>query len=86
MPNKNYIKGRRKEYKISHEYIDKGFDISQRTAGSHSPFDIISISIKDKEIRLTQAKPNSMPDSMKMRIMKENEGLNGLFKVIFEVV
>ena len=43
MPNKNYIKGRRKEYKICKKLIEKGFDIAQRTAGSHSPIDIIVI-------------------------------------------
>ena len=42
MPNKAYIKGRRKEYRIVAQERKKG-RLAVRTAGSHSPFDVISI-------------------------------------------
>ena len=48
MPNKNYIKGRRKEYLIRDKLIKEGFDIVQRTAGSHSFIDVIAIRKSDK--------------------------------------
>lgn len=57
MPNKNYIKGRKKEYSIVHKLKKKGFDIVQRTAGSRSPVDIIAIHRKKKIILLVQSKP-----------------------------
>ena len=50
MPNKNYIKGRRKEYKICKMLREDGYDIVQRTAGSHSPVDIIAICKENKKI------------------------------------
>ena len=84
MPNKNYIKGRKKEYKIVKEYRDKGFDIVQRTAGSHSPFDVIAIHTKEKKILLVQSK-SSVPQSARDKLVIDNRLLNGKFKVSFEV-
>ena len=86
MPNKNYIKGRRKEYKILHKLKDNGFDIVQRTAGSHSPFDIIAIDIKNKKIRLIQCKPDTMNAHQQQKIRDENQALNDEFLVSFSVV
>jgi Holliday junction resolvase len=86
MPNSNYIKGRKKEYKIIHQLKLKGYDIAQRTAGSHSPFDIIAIDIKDKTIRLIQCKPDTMNSHQQQKIRDENNKLNGLFNVSFSVI
>lgn len=86
MPNKNYLKGRRKEYKIVNRYKELGYNIVQRTAGSHSPFDIIAINLKKREIRLIQCKPDSMNSTQQQKIRNENELLNGLFLVSFSVV
>ena len=83
MPNKNYIKGRRKEYKICDELKKKGFDIVQRTAGSHSPFDVIAIRILTREIKLIQSKPNNYKGD---KIMNEWLELNNIFRVSFEVI
>jgi len=41
MPNKNYISGRRFEYKVKKFYERIGFFVV-RTAGSHSPIDLIA--------------------------------------------
>jgi len=43
MPNKNYVNGRNKEYKVCKQLKEIGFDIAQRSAGSHSPIDIFAI-------------------------------------------
>jgi len=86
MPNKNYLKGRRKEYKVCDEYKALGFDIVQRTAGSHSPFDIIAIDKETKEIKLIQCKPNSMNEKQIRRIEEDNKELNNMFKVCFKVI
>mgnify|MGYP003134653498 CR=1 FL=1 len=85
MPNKNYEKGRRKEYKVCSIMKRLGYDIAQRTAGSHSPFDIIAVNIERKVIKLIQCKPESMPLGQIRKILEENKGLEGDFKVEFEV-
>ena len=82
--NKNYVKGRRKEYKIVNEEKDKGC-VAFRSAGSHSPIDVVSIDYINKTIKLIQAKPNSMSDNAKLKIELTNKELNGLFIVAFSV-
>lgn len=85
MPNKNYVKGRRKEYKLCKELISKGYDIVQRTAGSHSPIDIIAINKELKLISLIQSKPDDMAESSIIKLKDQYEWLNGSWIVIFEV-
>lgn len=86
MPNKNYVKGRNKEYKIVHALRSDGFDIAQRTAGSHSPIDIIAINRLTKVIKFVQAKPESMSQNQKDKIELENNWLNNVFRCEFEVI
>ncbi|MEX2017019.1 MAG: hypothetical protein WD876_00930 [Candidatus Pacearchaeota archaeon] len=85
MPNKNYQQGRRKEYKIVDELRKLGFDIVQRTAGSHSPIDIIAINKKERKIVFTQSKPNSFSEEKIKQLEKEFDYLNGLFMCEFKV-
>lgn len=85
MPNRNYEKGRRKEYKIVHKERDKD-RLAFRSAGSHSPIDVVSIDVNSKQIYLIQSKPNSMSENAKNKIIKKNELLNGTFNVSFVVV
>lgn len=85
MVNKNYQKGRNKEYKIVNSLKSKGY-LAQRTAGSHSPIDVLGINVVGKEIYLIQAKPDSMSDKEKNKIKKENEALNGFYLVSFQVI
>ena len=80
-----YKKGRKKEYKICKELREEGFVIVQRTAGSHSPVDIIAIDKDKKLIKLIQAKPNSWREKQIKRLEIENRDLNGEFVVVFEV-
>lgn len=85
MPNKNYIKGRRKEYKIVKQLKDNGYEISQRSAGSHSPIDVFAINRTTRTIKLIQAKPDSMSDKKRQDILNENNWLNNVFRVEFSV-
>ena len=86
MPNKNYLKGRRKEYKIVQKLRDEGFDIVQRTAGSHSPIDIIAIAKDIRVIKFIQSKPDSFSELDKQRIWEECGWLNNPFRCEFEVI
>jgi Holliday junction resolvase len=63
MPNKNYIKGRRKEYALKKLYEAKGW-IVIRSAGSHSFADLIAIEPYEKVIRFIQVKPNKVCPSV----------------------
>ena len=83
MPNPNYVKGRRKEYKIRKELLEEGFDIVQRTAGSHCPFDLIAVDIKRRVIKLVQCKPDKFNSS---KIEEEFRDLNNVFRVEFVVI
>ena len=85
MPNKNYIKGRRKEYKVVHQERDKGC-IAFRSAGSHSPVDVVSIDVVNKKIRLIQCKPDDMNSHQQQKIRDEYRELNGTFLVSYSVV
>ena len=85
MPNKNYIKGRRKEYAIVKRLKEEGYDLAQRTAGSHSEVDIIAIRRRDKRIKLIQAKPNSYSDNATQKIIQKNAWMNDEFMVEFVV-
>ena len=42
MPNKNYERGRRFEYEVMEIFRKNGFT-ELRTAGSHSPFDVVLV-------------------------------------------
>ena len=85
MPNKNYIKGRRKEYKIVHEFRDIGC-VAFRSAGSHSPIDVVAINPLKKIINLIQCKPNDMSENAKQKLYDANKYLEGEYIVIFEIV
>jgi Holliday junction resolvase len=85
MPNKNYIKGRRKEYKVVNEAKAKGC-LAFRSAGSHSPIDVAIISPIEGRIWLVQCKSDNMPESEKKRLERTHKDLNGTFDVTFEVI
>lgn len=84
MPNKQYVKGRRKEYKIVREERESG-RIAFRSAGSHSPVDVVSIDTQLMCIKLIQCKPDSMSKKQKEKLEESNYELNGLFDVYFRV-
>ena len=76
MVNKNYVSGRRFEYTIKKALEKLGW-IAIRSAGSHSPFDIIAI--KEGRILLLQLKKykgGHMPQAEYYKEMKKLFGLN----------
>ena len=81
MPNKNYVKGRRKEYKICKELKEQGYDIVQRSAGSHSPVDVFAFRKSDRKVLLVQCKPDGYSSSK----YDEFRWLNDDFKVRFKI-
>jgi Holliday junction resolvase len=85
MPNRNYIKGVRKERKIVNDARASGL-IAFRSAGSHSCIDVVIIDIKNKEIKLIQSKPDTMPKTTKIKIENKHTNLNNKFNVEFKVI
>lgn len=85
MPNKNYVKGRNKEYRICKECRENGSLIVQRTAGSHSEIDIFAIYPEKRIIKFIQSKPDNFPESETAEIHRRLDFLNGLWEVEFEL-
>jgi len=81
----NYINGRAREYRIMNKLKEKGWVVC-RTAGSHSPIDLIAINPKDIKIIFIQCKPKSMSNKAKERLEKEHAWLNNEFICNFKVV
>ena len=86
MPNKNYVNGRDKEYKICKQLKVNGFDITQRSAGSHSPIDIFAINRLTRVIKFVQCKPDNFSELNKRRIMEELGYLKDMWRVEFELI
>jgi len=80
---KIYEKGRNREYKKKYELEKEGFDIVQRTAGSHSPFDLIAIKLLTREIKLIQVKPENYKETKKLN--EKWKDLNNIFRCSYEV-
>ncbi len=85
MPNPNYVKGRRKEFKVVNQEKEIG-NLAFRSAGSHSPIDVVSIDVENRIIRFIQCKPDSMPESQKKKLEQTMVSLNNRFDCLFEVV
>ena len=83
MPNRNYINGANKERKIVNAARERGA-VSFRSAGSHSPIDVIII--EGSTIRLIQSKPKSMSQAKKDALQAQYGHLEGDYKVTFEVI
>jgi hypothetical protein len=60
MPNSNYISGRNAEYSVCKALKEQGAVFAQRTAGSHSPIDIVAL-FPDGTCKLVQVKADSSP-------------------------
>lgn len=82
---KAYQKGRRKEYKIVNHLKSLGM-VAFRSAGSHSPIDVIAIDPHLKIIKLVQSKAYAMSSNAISKLVEDNKGFNGTFEVTFEVV
>jgi len=65
MPNRNYQKGRRYEYKEKKIWEERGYLVF-RTAGSHSPFDLICIPLPPhNQVILIQLKSGKAAPAIK---------------------
>ena len=85
MPNKNYQRGRRKEYGVCDKLKKEGFDIVQRSSGSHSPIDVFAINKKTKEIVFIQVKAGVISEKERNKLFEENGWLDGKFDVSFDI-
>ena len=87
-----YQQGRRKEYKLCEDLKKNGFDIVFRSAGSHSPIDIVAINQLTKVIKFVQSKRtisktmNEVDLKLKKKIEREYQSLNNVFRCEFEVM
>jgi len=84
MPNKKYLKGIRKERKYVNDARAKG-QIAFRSAGSHSPIDVITIDTEFKVINLIQCKPDNFPEKERQKILNDLKKLDGVYVCFFYV-
>jgi len=80
----NYERGADKERRIVNRFKKRDW-VALRSAGSHSPIDVIAIDPKEKEIKLIQSKLGYLAPSQVTKILKDGEKLNGNYKVVFEL-
>lgn len=85
MANRNYVKGCRKERRIVNMAKSCGL-ISFRSAGSHSPIDVVIIDKKNRLVRFIQCKPESMSENAKNKLRDAQFDLKDNYTVSFEVV
>ena len=85
MPNRNYQRGRAKEYRIKKRYEFFGYEVL-RTAGSHGFADLIAIDRKKKVILFIQCKPKDFPEREEKKLLKKHGDLNSEFAVRFQVL
>ena len=84
MPNKNYLKGVRKERAIVNNARKRGL-LAFRSAGSHSPVDVVIVNKKQKLIEFIQCKPNDMSENAKTKLEEEQKELNDCYLCVFIV-
>lgn len=85
MPNKNYVKGRNKEYRLKRKFEKEGF-IVLRTAGSHGFADLILISEEEKKIVFVQVKPKGYSDNRIKKLNDKYSWIKKKFSCDFEVL
>jgi len=85
MPNKNYLKGRRREWKIKRELEKEGY-ICIRSAGSKSFADIICIDRNVGIVRFIQCKPKNFSEKKKKELLEKYDWLYDISRCSFEVI
>ncbi len=83
MTNSNYLKGRKKEYKLKKEYQDKGY-LVLRSAGSHGFADLVAIN--DKEIIFIQCKPKHFSETKRQELLDKYSWIKNTFQASFIVI
>lgn len=90
--NNIYQQGRRKEYAVCKQLRGEGYDIVFRSAGSHSPIDVVAIDIEGRRVKLIQCKRNlskgmmEVDEALKNKIEGQMIRLEALYRVSFAVV
>jgi Holliday junction resolvase len=84
MPRTNYQRGADKERRIMNFYRNKG-NFALRSAGSHSPFDVVVIDELNKKVILIQVKPKSLSKKMELEILKLKR-LDGIYNLEFQLI
>jgi hypothetical protein len=82
MPNSNYIRGRKKEYRVMNDERKLG-NLVLRSAGSHSPIDVVSIDVSSRVIKLIQCKPDDISKLDRDRLELQARELNNVFRCEF---
>jgi len=85
LPNRNYLKGVRKERMIVNEARKKGL-ISFRSAGSHSIVDVVVIDPLSGLIYFIQCKPKTFSKKARDNLLEQGRMLNRHYKGRFEIV
>ena len=88
MPNKNYVKGRMKEYSIKKGLELQGYTVL-RTAGSHGFADLIAINKEKQIIRFIQCKPDNFPSKKEADLLGKYNIYNDfsiIWRTTFEVI
>ena len=80
----HYQKGARKERKLVNEARAHGLT-ALRSAGSHSPIDVVIIDYIAHTISLIQCKPDDFSKSKTEQLLEQYKHLNGTYEVRFEV-
>ena len=81
MASKQYIKGRRYEYKVRKDYEALGYKVL-RTAGSHGFADLIDVDMDTREVIFIQCKTGKLTHAEIEKLHKEHE-YKGPYKVSF---
>ena len=78
------MKGYRKERKIVNTARAKGC-LAFRSAGSHSPIDVVVINKEQRKIEFIQCKAGELSGTELEKIISSMEGLDGTYTVSFFV-
>lgn len=81
----NYARGRRREYKAMNLLRRKGCDVVFRSAGSHSPIDVVGIDRTLRKIIFLQCKPESTTEKQRDKLLSGLVWLSDEYQVEFYV-
>lgn len=80
----NYSNGASRERRFVNRLKEEGF-IAFRSAGSHSPIDVVAIHKESKMIYFIQCKPRRMSPNAKRRLQAQYSWLDDVFHTQFKV-
>ena len=81
----NYRNGAARERRFVNNLKKDGFDIVFRSAGSHSPVDVVAIHQESKMIYFIQCKPQTLSKNAQKALQSHYEWLNRDYACHFKV-